>query len=149
MNIKKGGDIKNLFNEIIHNNYTYNNSSQQVLNSYGHIIIQSIQIRKSPINKSISKFINTFNKMNYDNYYHLDMVINNKIKIEKNERINISLDTTIYKNSVGIKTFEIYNIPSDLTINELLSNCHKMIGNELFFTYSGSLSKLYYELIER
>ena len=87
--------------------------------------------------------------MNYDNYFHLDMVINNKIKIEKNERINISLDTTIYKNSVGIKTFEIYNIPSDLTINELLSNCHKMIGNELFFTYSGSLSKLYYELIER
>jgi hypothetical protein len=94
MNIKKGGDIKNLFNEINHNNYTYNNSSQQVLNSYGNIIIQSIQIRKSFINKSISKFINTFNKMNYDNYFHLDMVINNKIKIEKNER-----DTTKYKNS--------------------------------------------------
>ena len=38
--------------------------------------------------------------MNYDNYYHLDMIINNKIKIEKNERTNISLDTTIYKNTV-------------------------------------------------
>ena len=53
MNIKKGGDIKNLYNEIIHNNYTFNNSSLQVLNSYGNNVIQSIQIRKSPINKSL------------------------------------------------------------------------------------------------
>ena len=36
MNIKKGGNINNVFNEIIHNNYTFNNSSQQVLNSYGN-----------------------------------------------------------------------------------------------------------------
>jgi hypothetical protein len=64
MNIKKGGDIKNLYSEIIHNNYTFNNSSLQVLNSNGDNVIQSIQIRKSPINKSISKCINTFNKMN-------------------------------------------------------------------------------------
>jgi hypothetical protein len=44
------------------------------------------------------------------------MVTNNKIKIQKNERINISLDTTIYKNSRGIQVFNINNIPPNLII---------------------------------
>lgn len=137
MKKKRGSGLIQFTNEILFNKYDYNNSSKQILNSYGENIIYSIVVRKSPIMSMINSFIkNNTQKLpyyNYDKFYHLDIVINDKIKIEKNERINISLDLSINRNEVHY--YPIYNIPSNLKIIDFLNNYRKNIDDEKYFTY--------------
>ena len=68
--------------------------------------ITSVVISRQPIQSAINTLLNvlTFGeydkhrqKMNYDDYFHLKLIINNKYILEKNERINIDY----YKKSNG------------------------------------------------
>ena len=108
------------------------NSSKQILNIYGNEIITNIYIRRSPIMSMFNSLIKPLNNINYDKYFHLDMIINNKIKIEKNERINISLDMRINRNEVSY--YQLYNVPN-IKINGFLFDCKYNMGEESYFTY--------------
>jgi hypothetical protein len=74
-----------------------------------------------------------FKNIEYDKYYHLDMVINNKYVIEKNEKINIKLDIPL--NKQNISNLEINKSDYNITINEFLNNCLNKIGPQRYFMY--------------
>lgn len=131
--IKSGKGISEFSNEMLYDKYDYNQSSKQILNNYGNEIIHSMRLQRTPINKAINSFIKPFNDKNINKYYHLALIINDKIKIEKNERINITLDLRNNSNEIGF--YRIFNIPN-ITINDLLENTLNKIGQDRFFVYN-------------
>ena len=130
--MKQGSGLTQFFQETLLNQYNYNKSSLQILHTYGNDIIMDIYIRRSPILSMINSIVKPLNNINYDKYFHLDIIINNKIKIEKNERINISIDMRINRNEVSY--YQLYNVPN-IKINDFLFNCKYNMGDELYFTY--------------
>ena len=129
---KKGGNITSFFNEIIYNKIDYYKSIKLILSKIGNENIFNIKIRKAPIN-NFNGMIKSFNNIEYDKYYHLDMIINDKYVIEKNERINIKLDLTLNKKNILI--LEINKNNYNITINQFLNNTLNKIGPEKYFMY--------------
>jgi hypothetical protein len=68
------GSITSLFNEIVYTKIDYTNSIKFILNKIGDEKITNVKIRRAPIDY-LTKMVNTFNNINYDEYYHLDMII--------------------------------------------------------------------------
>lgn len=120
----------------------FNPASREVLKKYGNEIITRIDIKRSPVPSlltgvldalSLGKFGKRQERADYDKLFHLYVVINGKVLIEKNEVINIQI---FNGNRPKTETEPISTpIPQGLTINQLLQNCKKLMGNK-FFTYS-------------
>jgi hypothetical protein len=111
-----------------------------LLKKIGNEPISSVVIVRQPIQNAINILMNTLTfgdynkqkkKLNYDYYFHLKLVINGKYIIEKNERININY----YKKSNGEEYMNINDINNDITINQLLNNTLKLMGEEKFYKY--------------
>jgi hypothetical protein len=138
-NVKGSGlidDIKNKF--IIQKKY--NNISTKTLKDYGNNRITSLKIVRTPIQRMLKTILNiiSFNAFNtFDELYHLALIAttdNNKdVIIEKNAVVNINLKYQITEKS------EVLEVPynQNLTVNELLTNTLKKIGEDRFFKYSG------------
>jgi hypothetical protein len=111
-----------------------------LLKKIGSLPISSVVIVRQPIQGAINTLLNTLTfgdydkqrkKLNYDYYFHLKLLINGKYIIEKNERINIDF----YKKSNGEEYMNINDINNNITINQLLNNTLKLMGNERFYKY--------------
>ena len=102
-------------------------------------------VKRSPVSKvltgSLSAFsLGKFGKRmyrNYDELFHLycEIVLENgkTILVEKNERINLMKTS---RNEKHTEMQEIQNIPSGLTLNNLLENTKQKMGDKKFFTYN-------------
>ncbi len=122
----------------------YNNISRRTLEQYGNEIIQTLKIARTPLNPTLPILINTISlgkwneltkKYGFDTLYHLSLIVNDKIIIEKNETITIEPLTS----SKSIKSnTEFFNIIPNTprTINQLMENTRKFMGDEKFFDYS-------------
>ena len=122
------------------------NKSNAVYKRYQNIPIESISVRREPINKGIQKFLNIvslggLNKakesLGYDDIFHLYLIVKlngKEVLIEKNERINIS-DSF----SKGSK-FEEMNVPlnQQLTLSDLFNGGLKFMGEHDFYQYNAS-----------
>lgn len=119
--------------------------SQKTLNAHAQDIIQSITVRREPINSVVNKALNVltfgaFKKamkdLAYDKMFHLSMVIKtNKthLTLEKNERINLS--TTIKRNA-GTEQVDVPWSKSDVSLDQFLENARKSMGDHRFFQYN-------------
>lgn len=124
-------------------------SSQKILNNYGDYPIEKIAIYRTPIETVFNKFLNLISfgkfdeykkKQNYDDFFHLAMIItikmpNNTLKnivLEKNATVNIS---TQYKTNdkTQVKDVDLNN--KNLTIKQLINNTLSKINNKRFFLY--------------
>ena len=115
----------------------------EFLNRYGKMTISNITLRRSPIKGVINTLLNwiSFGKWNevrkrygYDTFYHLSMVFNvgnTTAVLEKNQVINLS---TGYSQQPDTEIMPIQT-PTNLTVNELLENTRKAMGDKNFFTY--------------
>jgi hypothetical protein len=143
------------FIEKYKNNRTeYTRKTTDTLSKIGSNIIKSIVIQRAPVMNSITSLLNVMtlgdfkNKLNqtpYDDVYHLSIVVNGNILIEKLELINIEIINKMGGSVIGkpedvkpeFKTITKGYSPG-LTINNLLDNCRKRMGDYKFFSYSGS-----------
>ena len=126
--------IKDLTNG--YSNYPF--SFREMLKSHGNKIITSIIIVRSPISNILYQILNNLtlgqlderlNDYNYDQLFHLKVIINNKYSIEKESTIKFTLNNSIKSNS---ETMEVLNIPYNLTISKLCENCLNLMGNRMF-----------------
>lgn len=112
---------------------------KKFLELHGDEPIRILKIGRTPINKNITLFLNMISnkkfdeaqkEANYDNFFHLFLIINDKYKLEKNQLIKASN----YKKDENEENFMI-PIPQNvnLSINNLLNNVKinkdNVIGN--------------------
>jgi len=119
---------------------------QKIINKYSNKKITGIKIHRTPLSKTIMTVLNlaSGNTLNdkiknasYDKLFHLFMCIettDGKFMIEKNEVINAKEACNLPKDT---ETHIITEIPNDLTVDELISNTEKKMGDN-FLTYNAS-----------
>ena len=130
-------------------NYGYTNSMIKVVEKYKNKRIVSGIIMKTPVQevfKTIlsnvsSNFKKEFEKTPYDKLYHLFVVFTledgTKILIEKNEVINI-VPNAKPNSFANASVLNIFNVPSNLTIGQMLYTTEQAVGNKVFFHYNAS-----------
>ena len=124
-------------------------SIQPLFEKYKNFKIISFQIRREPILAFVDKFINfiSFGKFNeakknlgYDKMFHLSLILQlengPKLLIEKNERINMTLN---WKDGNQVQYFPASGsipIPGNPTLGEFYDRTLKAVGDHQFFTYN-------------
>jgi hypothetical protein len=127
----------------------YNNTSKNTLKKFGAAPIVHIEIVRTPIVAMLDKVINFISlgkfkvmkdKVGYDKLFHLAMVVkvaagngmNKPIVVEKNEVVNVSAGFNV-KNTT--QTINVNLNGKALTLNEMLENTRRTIGDGPFFLY--------------
>jgi hypothetical protein len=130
-------------------------SIQPLFEKYKNYKIISAQIRREPILAFVDKFINfiSFGKFNeakknlgYDKMFHLSLILQlengPKLLIEKNERINMTLNwkdgnqVQYFPASGSSGTSRSFQIPGNPTLGEFYDRTLKAVGDHQFFTYN-------------
>ena len=130
----RGDGLFNTVKNLIYGRNDYSSKIKNLLSQIDNQTINSIIIGRTPLQTATRVTLNVLSNQNYDKLFHLFILVNNKIKIEKNEVINIVENNTIPN---GTETYIIKNIPNNLTIKSLLDNTKNYMG-EKYFKYSGS-----------
>jgi hypothetical protein len=129
--------------------YQYSKKSQKLLDLYGDFNIKKIYLVRQPISTFITFLLNVFTFYKYnklitesqDNFpYHCSIIFEielpNKMKkllsLEKNNSINLCENFFIH-NFLNFKTISFKN--KKYTINSILKNTQKRLGNEKFFNW--------------
>ena len=122
---------------------------RRILETYGDMKIRKIEIARVPLQKQITYVGNliTLGKLNkiqkdmgYDKLFHLYSIItlenNDEYILEKNEVINLQ---KINIDPRQVEETEVININlknKQLTLNSILSNIEKAMGQNKFLTYN-------------
>ena len=126
--------------KIIYGRQDYSPLAKTILQQYGNDSIEFMEIQRSPLGL-LQKVLNLFSlgrleKNNpYDRLFHLKVVVRVRgvlISIEKNEVIKITPNPTTEKNT---ETRPVL-LSRPFTINELLNNTRRKMGDDKFFSYS-------------
>ena len=121
----------------------YSTKVQKILKAIGNEPIKSIVIRRSPLKGYITSFINLLTKKNiaerlkttpYDKLFHLSIIINEKVLLEKNELINMDYK---FPSSPDDESKTITRGNRNITINQMLNNARRGLGDYKFFNYDG------------
>lgn len=116
--------------------------ARYTLRQYGDMPITSLQVVRTPLASSTIKLLNYISlgtydyavqQANYDTMFHLALVINNTLCLDKQDVIKLRVTNCISQNSdvVHVKL----NNP-DLTISELLERTRLFMGNAKFSNYN-------------
>lgn len=124
---------------------------RKFLEQRGNEVIERLMIGRTPLEAATNLLLQTVTAItmrglfsqrqrekNYDDLYHLELIITTTagthFSIEKNEVINIKLEPKI-TSKTQTKDIPITSIPKGLTINQMLANAQKKMGNK-FFVYN-------------
>jgi hypothetical protein len=115
-------------------------SARKLLEEVGSEEIKTLEIVRTPLSSFTKTFLNTislgqFSKISkkyYDEMFHLSLWINGKYNLEKNEVVYFNTKNPILNNS---QVKEVKNIPTGITIQQLIDNAKKRMGNENFSNY--------------
>ena len=105
---------------------------RELISQVGGEQVKKLTLFKYPISISkFAKFVGALKNTPYDDLMHLGLVINDSYLTEKDAVL------TFKRDSVPAKSTETYQVPvtKQLTINELLENTRKRMGDERFSTY--------------
>jgi len=132
---KEGGNfINDGYNFLKSGSKKFTSKVNKILKAYGETPIQSITICRHPINSMIKKALElaSFSTIKYDQLFHLSMVFNNNILLEKNSVVNMTINPKFPQDT----EFMSVNIDSNMTINQFIQNGLNSIGPDKFFSYS-------------
>jgi len=113
-------------------------ASRKLLEKIGEDKITSLRVDRAPISptnflKRISYYTKALKEVNYDDTFHLLLVINDKWELQKNEVVSISKFVKRAKTeSVNVQLPKGF----DMTINELIDKTRKYMGNRKFSEYN-------------
>lgn len=114
--------------------------ARKLLESVGNEEIKTLEIIRTPLSSFTKAFLNTISlgqfekisKKYYDEMFHLSLWINGKYNLEKNEVVYFNTNNPKKSNS---QVKEVKNIPAGITIQQLIDNTKKRMGNENFSNY--------------
>jgi len=123
-------------NFIINGSLNFSSKVRNILNQVGNEKIKSISIFRYPINYIIKNIleISSIQKINYDKLFHLGLIFNNNILLEKNSLINMEINYKLPNNTEFVNVN--FNFNESITINEFINNGLQYLGNNKFFSYS-------------
>jgi hypothetical protein len=140
---KWGIDYNTLF-------YKYNRKCQKILDEYGKCKINNVYLIRQPFGKIVSILCNLVTCFQYNKYilesqenypYHTGIILEVKngkntkfLLLEKNNCVNIS-ETFLMHKSNEVKKIQLPP-GKQLTLNKLLRNTKKRIGNNQFFNWN-------------
>jgi len=121
-------------NFIINGSRTFSTKVQNILAKVGNERIYTITIFRSPITNMIKNILELASLQNieYDQLFHLGIIFNNHVLLEKNSIINMEINPKMSKNT------EFINIQfnQSITINQFIKNGLQYMGEQKFFNYS-------------
>jgi hypothetical protein len=120
---------------------------RNILKKYGGEIIVSYKIKRTPVSSlitsalsavSLGEFGNRLKNSDYDELFHLFLEMTTqsgkRISVEKNAVINLEVSPPTRPNEEVENITS--NIPSGLTINSLMNNTRKRMGESNYFNYN-------------
>lgn len=138
-------DVKDYGQAVIFGRNDYPPKVRNILKKVGSKFIKSITIKRTPVSSlltgalsafSLGKFGKRFNR-EFDELFHLFIDItledNSRVGLEKNEVINMDINP---KNRPHTETKLVNTQLPHITIDEMLNNTEKYMGQKKFFGYS-------------
>ena len=128
---------------IVSGRKNYSPKVKKILSQFGDVPIQRIFIKRTPLGKlmkaalniaSLGEFNKKFKNIPYDELYHLRLDIETskgRVTLEKNEVINMDVRPKTEKNT---QSMLVEDLPSGLTINEMLEKTKRAMGAK-FYVY--------------
>ena len=136
----KGGDLFTAVDRVVKGKINYTNSTAKLIKRYGDKTIVGLIVKRNPISvqvilslaKIVSKSLaKTFDSKPYDLLYHIYLEIRledgTTLILEKNEVIKLSKTTRQAEEQLVIQ-----NIPSNITINQMLDKTQAKMRNKYF-----------------
>jgi len=130
----------------------YSNRIKKILYQYGDAYIRKIVIMRNPLQKYINVALNALTlgqwqkavyDYGYDNMFHLYCIVyinyrggEIKIKVEKNEIINVDIVTNDIKFIAGQYMWLTQPVPPTLTLNIMLQKTRASMGEGIYWSYS-------------
>ena len=136
--------------QILYGIDKYSNKIQKFLSEYGDKKIVDIYVYRKPIQKILNYYLNLASSLqiiknlkesNYDDIFHLFMIVKcdngEYVLIEKNDILNINLiNIDAINNAENVEKIKINYMSYVLSLNDLLNNTLKNIGEYEFFNYN-------------
>ncbi len=107
------------------------------LEKNGDMVVSDLKIRRATIGSAINSALGLITggkweeakaKYGYDKLFHLSLVVNGSVVVEKNAVVNVGpVDE--------VSGAEYFAVGGSGTLRELLENCRKGMGDAAFFTY--------------
>jgi hypothetical protein len=151
--LEEGGDFKNYISEkfnqtkdfILSGSQKFSVKVKAILSKYGNEKIHTITIIRAPLNSMIKFAIESlsWNKIEYDKLFHLSLIFNGNILIEKNSIISMTVNPNISTESEVIS----FEFKENSTINQFIQNALVYMGGQKFFTYSAYDNNCQYFLL--
>ena len=128
---------------IVSGRKNYSPKVKKILSQFGDVPIQRIFIKRTPLGKlmkaalniaSLGEFNRKFKNIPYDELFHLRLDIETdkgRVTLEKNEVINMDVRPKTEKNT---QSMLVEDLPSGLTINEMLEKTKRAMGAK-FYVY--------------
>ena len=131
---KAGNFISDSISFLKSGSKKFTSKVNKILKTYGNTQIESITICRHPINSMIKKALEivSWSTIQYDQLFHLSIVFNGNILLEKNSVINMSVNPNFKPDTETISV----HVPSNMTINQFIQNGLNHMGPDKFFTYS-------------
>ena len=128
---------------------------KEILNKYGNEVIKGIVLKRTPVSGLLTGTLSLFSlgkfgermEKSFDELFHLFMDIltntGKTIMLEKIERVNMSLNPP---KRDGEEKKVVSNIPTGLSIIQLMENARKRMGNQ-FFRYDSKINNCQHFLL--
>ena len=138
---------------IVSGRKNYSPKVNKILGQFGDVPITRIFIKRTPLSKlmkgalniaSLGEFNKKFKNIPYDELYHLRLDIETdkgRVTLEKNEVINMDVRPKTEKNT---QSMLVENLPSGVTINEMLEKTKRAMGAKYFFYQAKSNNCQFY-----
>ena len=139
-----GGDFINYigdrFNQakdfLINGSKSFSRKVKNILAKVGNDRIYTITIFRYPINSMIKNILEltSLQSIHYDDLFHLGLILNNQVLLEKNSIINMEINPRLPKDT----EFVNMNFNQSISINQFINNGLQFMGVDKFFTYQST-----------
>ena len=130
--------IKNTYNKtkdfLTSGSQRFTVKVKKVLEKVGNETINSIVVCRCPIPSMIQKALEiaSLKQLEYNQLFHLFIIINGHVLLEKNSVINMQINPKLNADMEHLTAPD----PQNTTINQFIERCLHLMGPEKFFSYS-------------
>jgi len=119
---------------LINGSRSFSTKMKNILIKVGNDRIYTITIFRYPINSMIKNILEltSLKSIPYDNLFHLGLILNNQVLLEKNSIINMEINPRLPKDT----EFVNMSFNQSININQFINNGLQFTGQDKFFTYS-------------
>lgn len=131
---KTANDAKNLLTKVMYGRTDLSPKVKGILDKFGDATILKATVGRTPVQGFITGIIKIVSSTPYDTLFHLFIELETtkgQLILEKNSQIN--MDVNLYVKRA--QWMPVSNIPSNLTVNQLLTNTSNAMGDK-FIPYS-------------